>query len=99
MINMFQKEKWEKLWSILGFCAVAAAGILYLILQDNIVVNYHDQMDGEVIGYILHAKYLFQGVSQYPEMMKGISPNGLFMPAPLMVFLYKLFTPDRKSVV
>lgn len=78
---------------LIGLFVVLIAGAVYLLLQDNIVVNYHDQLDGEVIGYLLHAKYLFQGVKEYPEMMNGISPNGLFMPAPLAVFFYKFFSP------
>ncbi len=89
----------KNIFGILGLGIVLIAGVVYLILQDNIVVNYHDQLDGEVIGYLLHAKYLFQGVKEYPEMMNGISPNGLFMPAPLTVFLYKLFAPYMAFII
>ena len=48
---------------LIGLFVVLIAGVVYLLLQDNIVVNYHDQLDGEVIGYLLHAKYLFSPVT------------------------------------
>lgn len=84
------REKW---YSIIGFLMVCVAGIVALILQEDIVTNYHDQLDGEVLAYILHAKYLFQNVENYPELMNGISGNGLFPPAPLVTVLYKVCKP------
>ena len=51
---------------ITGWIIVMAAMLPYLILGENIVVFYHDQLDGEVLGYILHAKYLFTGIDTYP---------------------------------
>ncbi len=84
------REKW---YSIIGFLMVSVAGTVALILQEDIVTNYHDQLDGEVLAYILHAKYLLQNVENYPELMNGISGNGLFPPAPLVTVLYKVCKP------
>lgn len=89
----------KNIWFVLGIVLVAVSGVVSLILQDDIVVNYHDQLDGEVIGYILHAKYLFQGVEAYPEMMNGISPNGLFPPSPLTVLIYRFMEPHMAFIV
>lgn len=93
MREILAKLRKKNIWFLLGIAMVAVSGVVSLILQEDIVVNYHDQLDGEVIGYILHAKYLFQGVEVYPEMMNGISPNGLFPPSPLTVLLYRFMTP------
>lgn len=86
-------QKNEMFLFIIGWIIVMAAMLPYLILGENIVVFYHDQLDGEVLGYILHAKYLFTGIDTYPELMNGISENGLFPPAPLLVLLYKVTSP------
>jgi hypothetical protein len=77
----------------LGGLCVLATLILYMVLGENSVVFANDQLDGEVIGYILHAKYLFSGVKNYPEVMNGISANGLFPPAPLVILLYRCLAP------
>lgn len=86
-------QKNKMLLFIIGWIIVMAAMLPYLILGENIVVFYQDQLDGEVLGYILHAKYLFTGIDTYPELMNGISENGLFPPAPLLVLLYKVTSP------
>ncbi len=77
-----------------GLLVVLTAMLPYLILGENMIVFYPDQLDGEVLSYILHAKYLFTGIDTYPEMMNGISENGLFPPAPLIVLLYKILRPS-----
>ena len=82
----------------IGCLTVAAAMLPYIILGENMVVFYPDQLDGEVLAYILHAKYLFTGADVYPELMNGISANGLFPPAPLLVLLYKIMHPSAAFV-
>lgn len=80
-------------WVILCVLFACAQMVPYLILGENSIVTYHDQLDGEVLTYILNAKHLFDGVNYYPEMMNGISRNSLVSPAPLFVFLFRLFKP------
>ena len=76
-----------------GIGAVMVMAVLYLILKTDSIVPYHDQLDGEVSGYMLRAKYLFSSISTYPEVMNGITENGLFPPAILIAHLYCLFSP------
>ncbi len=92
MINQIYKK--ELLIFVIGLIIVMTAMLPYLILGENMIVFYPDQLDGEVLGYILHAKYLFTGIDTYPEMMNGVSENGLFPPAPLLVLLYKILRPS-----
>lgn len=96
MIKFFQEK--NRVLFIIGWIVVMAALLPYLILGGDMVVFYQDQLDGEVPGYILHAKYLFTGTDVYPEMMNGISGNGLFPPAPLQVLLYRLLQPAAAFV-
>ncbi len=96
MIEHIYKK--ERLIFVIGLLIVLTAMVPYLILGENMIVFYPDQLDGEVLGYILHAKYLFTGIDTYPEMMNGISENGLFPPAPLLVLLYKILRPAAAFV-
>lgn len=92
MIKVIYKK--ERYIFAIGLLVVLTAMLPYLILGEDMIVFYPDQLDGEVLGYILHAKYLFTGIDTYPEMMNGISANGLFPPAPLLVLLYKILRPS-----
>jgi hypothetical protein len=74
----------------LGTVSVLALFVLYIVLGENSVISPNDQLDGEVIAYMLHAKYLFSGTKNYTEVMNGISSNGLFPPAPFVILLYRL---------
>lgn len=91
-------QKNGKILFALGWIIVMTAALPYLILKGNMVVPFQDQLDGEVLCYMLHAKYLFTGTDVYPELMNGISANGLFPPAPLAVLLYKIMSPPAAFV-
>lgn len=83
-----QKRNSEKLCFATGLAAVLAMLIPYLILGTDSIVNYHDQLDGEMIAYILQARHLFSGNSQIPEFLNGTSKAALTMPAPMAVLLF-----------
>lgn len=87
------KEKKSTLLAVLGLLFSVCMLFPYFILKKGSIITYHDQLDGELLCYILHAKYLFTGVKVYPEMMNGIPATGLTPPAMLFVLLYKIFTP------
>lgn len=80
-------EKFNKVCFLAGAAAVLVMLVPYLILGENSVVTYHDQLDGEMIAYILQAKHLFQG-SVLPEFMGGAAKTALTMPAPAFVLLF-----------
>lgn len=90
-----KEKKNGKEWA-LGILGLAFACLLclpYLLLGEKSIVTYHDQLDGEMITYLLNAKHLFQNMDVYPEVMGGIPKNGMVSPAPLYVLFYKLFPP------
>lgn len=72
---------------VLGMAVVLCQMIPYIVLGEGTVIRYHDQLDGEMIGYILQAKYLFQG-GTLPEFMGGSLKTALTMPAPGFVLLF-----------
>lgn len=77
----------HKIWFFLGLAAVTAMAVPYLLLGEDAIFNYHDQLDGELIAYILQAKHLFRG-DILPEFMGGMSKTALTLPAPGFVLLF-----------
>lgn len=84
-----KKMSGQTLWFLLGVLGVLTMGIPYLILGEDSVFIYHDQLDGEVIAYLLQARHLWDG-SNLPEFMNGAAKTALTMPAPACVILYRL---------
>lgn len=82
---------------VLGLLAVLFMGLPYLLLGQDAIVVYHDQLDGELIAYLLQAKHLFQG-DVLPEFMNGVYKTALVPPAPAFVLLF-LFTPGFVGLV
>ena len=82
-------QKTEKVWFLLGALAVLFMGIPYVILGKDSVFVYHDQLDGEVIAYLLQARHLWDGSGVLPEFMNGAAKTALTMPAPACVLLYR----------
>lgn len=77
----------KNLWPGLGIIAVLLTMLPCFLLGENAVYTYLDQLDGEMIAYILQAKHLFHG-SSIPEFMNGASKTALTAPAPLAVLLF-----------
>lgn len=93
-MNVGRKEepkmkKTEGIWFLLGTLAVLAMGIPYLLLGKDAIFVYHDQLDGEVIAYLLQARHLWDGSAILPEFMNGAAKTALTMPAPVCVLLYR----------
>lgn len=81
------EHKLHSAWFFLGLAAVAVMAIPYLLLGEDAVVTYHDQLDGEMIAYILQARHLFRG-DTLPEFMGGMPKTALIPPAPGFVPLF-----------
>ncbi len=83
----------KKFYFICGIMVTIAMLVPFWILGEDAIITYHDQLDGELITYLLNARYLFQGKSVYPELMNGIPVNGMVSPAPGFIVLFRLFSP------
>lgn len=92
-----EKKLWEYLekmpWFWLGFTTVLVLALPYFVLGSHCYVQITDQLDGEVLNYIYHAKYLFSGENLIPEFMCGQKKSAMTPPAPIGVLLYKLLSP------
>lgn len=82
---------------MLGLLAVLFMGLPYVLLGQDAIVVYHDQLDGELIAYLLQAKHLLQG-DVLPEFMNGVYKTALIPPAPAFVLLF-LFLPGLVGLV
>ena len=87
MTTKVKTQKSEKVWFFLGALAVFFMGVPYLVLGKDSVFVYHDQLDGEVIAYLLQARHLWDGSGVLPEFMNGAAKTALTMPAPACVLI------------
>lgn len=85
--DRLRQEKYNKVWFWLGLLAVTATLIPCMLLGEDAVFTYHDQLDGELIAYLLQARHLFRG-STIPEFMGGMAKTALVPPAPLAVAVF-----------
>jgi len=92
LYSFFQKNLWQKLMGA-GLFLSALSLSPYFILGQNSIVTYHDQLDGELLSYILSARYLFSSTHIYPEIMNGLPSTGAVAPAPAFVLLYVVASP------
>ena len=79
--------KTDRVWMGLGMLAVFLTMLPCILLGEDAIFTSLDQLDGEIIAYILQAKHLFQG-DVLPEFMNGASKTALTVPAPLAVLLF-----------
>lgn len=70
-----------------GLLSILFMAVPYLILGQDAIVTYHDQLDGELIAYLLQARHLFEG-DGIPEFMGGAQKTALMPPAPACVLLF-----------
>ncbi len=80
-------KKQNIIFPVLGIVAMILTVVPNLILGEDSVFTYHDQLDGEMIVYILQAKNLFSG-NELPEFMGGMPKTALVPPAPALVLLF-----------
>ncbi len=97
-MRQLAKGKLHNVWFGLGIFAVMVMLIPYLVLGQDAIFAYHDQLDGELIAYILQAKHLLQG-DLLPEFLNGASKTTLTMPAPLFCVLFRIMSPFAALVV
>lgn len=81
------RGKFHTFWFVAGLLVVLAALVPSLLLGEDAIFTYHDQLDGELIAYLLQARHLFRG-DVLPEFMGGVSKTALTLPAPLCVLLF-----------
>lgn len=86
-------------WILLGLFLTFFSSIPYFLLGEQSIITYHDQLDGEILTYILRGRHFLENLSCYPELMNGIPSNGIVTPAPAFVLLYALFEPFHAFII
>lgn len=77
----------KNIWFWAGICIMILTVVPSLILGEDGIITYHDQLDSETIGYLLQAKHLFSG-DTLPEFMGSSLKTALTVPAPICVLLF-----------
>lgn len=71
---------------------IAAINFLpYFILKEGSVFEIIDQLDEDILSYVLTARHWGEGLQTMPEMLGGINASGLQPAAILFLPLYKIF--------
>lgn len=84
-------KRYARLLPGLGLVLTVAALLPCFLLGENGIINYHDQLDGELIAYILRARHL--GGGTLPEFLNGSSKTALTPPAPACVLWFRVLQP------
>ena len=91
---MREKTVFEsKKWFLLGLGLTLASALVFVFLGGKSIFVNHDQMDGEMLCYILAARHMFDGATGYTEFMNGMAKTSLTPPALLFVPLFRFFSP------
>lgn len=90
---MSKKSKSSILIPVIGILAVVAGIIPFMVLQGKCSVSVREELDGEIVGYILGARYLFSGKDYYPEFLGGVPKTALMPPSFLTLILFRIFSP------
>ena len=75
----------------LGFFAVLLSLLPAILLGEDGYVGIHDQMDGEVLVYIMNARHFLENA--FPEFMNGMEATSLTPPAYGSLLFYLMLPP------
>lgn len=86
------------LW-IAGFCLELVVFLPYIIMGKKSVFVWHDQMDENILSYVITARHFGEHLKIFPEMMGGQSASS-FQPYSFgLSFLYIFFDPFIAFVI
>lgn len=93
--------KWAdhtNLW-ISGIVAAVIVFVFYLIMGEASAFPWHDQLDENILHYVLNARHLGDFSNELPEMMCGINRSAMTPYGVLFVPLYAVFKPFVAFVI
>lgn len=92
-MKIFKSCQAKSLFLLCGILIVTLGYIPYMVLGKGSVFVTTDQLDDEILTYVLTAKHLFNGQTVYPEIMCGLSHKSMMPPAILFTLAYTVFSP------
>lgn len=81
-------NSWRKIY-LLGILVVLVLYMPLIILNKDALLVIHDQLDGEVLSYVLSARNILS--SKITQLFDGVNKSAITPPAPFFVLLYCLF--------
>lgn len=86
------------LW-LCGFAVIAIVFLPYVFMGESSVFVWHDQLDENLLHYIIPARHIGESIREYPEMMGGINKSALMPYGILFVPLYALLDSFKAFVL
>lgn len=86
-VNCLKRYK----YFLVGFLFLSFLCGITILQGENSYIFIHDQFDGEVFSYLLHANHL--GETIYPELMNGLPKTGVQLASPATLFFYLILPP------
>ena len=83
----------DYIFPVVGVLIVILTNLPFFILGKDCVIDVHEQLDGELVAYILGSRYLFTGTSVFPEFLGGIPAQALTPPSYGTLVFFKLLSP------
>ena len=93
--------KWldnSKLW-IIGLIIATVVFAPYIYMGESSVFPWHDQLDENILHYVLTARHLGENINRIPEMMSGVNVSAITPYGVFFVLLYAVFTPFVAFVI
>lgn len=97
IVDFYKKLEWP-FWFTVGALTAFFSLLSYFVIGTDSYIQFHDQLDGEVLNYLYGAKYLGEGFSVVPEFMNGMHVSAMTVPSPIGVLFYKLLSPFHAFV-
>lgn len=98
-MKAFKSYLTKHMFLLCGILIVTLGYIPYIVLGKGSVFGITDQLDDEILTYILTAKHLFDGQTIYPEIMSGLNRRSMLPPAMLFTLPYLLFSPFNAFLI
>ena len=83
---------------LLGIVLETIVFIPYFLMGEKSVFPWHDQLDENILTFVLSAKHFGEHLTVFPEMMNGLQASALQPFAVLFVPLYIIFSPFKAFV-
>lgn len=87
-----------QLW-LLGFLLMLIAFLPYIFMGEKSVFPWHDQLDEDILNYVLTARHFGENLTIIPEMMSGLNRSALQPYGILFLPLYVIFKPFVAFVI
>lgn len=80
----------SKIYVVIGILLIIICMLPFLILGENSYLRIFDNLDSEILFYLLSGKYLSSLNGSMPEIMNGLSVGSVNVFSPIQIFTYMI---------